>query len=135
MSNKSPDQTDIEVGQRIRMMRQTAGISQTELAEGLGVTFQQVQKYELGINRVGAGRLTMIAGVLDVSVGLLFGANEHFGITRTTATQKDSPLSLVTKTGALRLLRAYSVLQDEPMRRAVVGMVENLAKEPAGKQG
>jgi transcriptional regulator with XRE-family HTH domain len=55
MGVKSPDQVDVEVGQRIRVLRNDAGISQTVLAEELGVTFQQVQKYEKGVNRVGAG--------------------------------------------------------------------------------
>jgi transcriptional regulator with XRE-family HTH domain len=61
MSAKSPDDIDVQVGQRIRILRLEAKVSQTELAEQLGVTFQQVQKYEKGVNRVGAGRLTKIA--------------------------------------------------------------------------
>ena len=68
MGVKSPDKVDVEVGQRIRVLRNDAGISLTALAEELGVTFQQVQKYEKGVNRVGAGRLTKIAGVLNVAV-------------------------------------------------------------------
>ena len=73
MGVKSPDQVDVEVGQRIKVLRNDAGISQTVLAEELGVTFQQVQKYEKGVNRVGAGRLTKIAGVLNVPVSKLLG--------------------------------------------------------------
>src|SRR5829696_2008438 len=57
MGVKSPDKVDVEVGQRIKVLRNDAGISQTALAEELGATFQQVQKYEKGVNRVGAGRL------------------------------------------------------------------------------
>src|ERR1051326_3380144 len=72
MGSKKPDLIDVEVGQRIRIQRLAAGLSQSELAERIGVTFQQVQKYEKGMNRVGAGRLTMIARVLNVPVGSFF---------------------------------------------------------------
>ena len=73
MSIKSPDRVDVQVGSRIRLLRQGAQMSQTDLAEQLGVTFQQVQKYEKGMNRVGAGRLTKIAAVLGVPVSELLG--------------------------------------------------------------
>jgi transcriptional regulator with XRE-family HTH domain len=63
----------VQVGQRIRVQRQAIGMSQTKLADALGVTFQQVQKYERGKNRVGAGRLTKIASVLQVSVANCLG--------------------------------------------------------------
>ena len=68
MTPKKPDPVDVEVGQRIRIQRLQSGLSQTSLAEQLGVTFQQGQKYEKGVNRVGAGRLTKIAKVLGVPV-------------------------------------------------------------------
>jgi transcriptional regulator with XRE-family HTH domain len=75
-ASKKPDAVDIAVGQRIRLHRLQSRQSQTELADELGVTFQQVQKYERGVNRVGAGRLTKIAQVLGVPVTELFGAND-----------------------------------------------------------
>jgi transcriptional regulator with XRE-family HTH domain len=71
MSVKRPDPVDIEVGHRIRIERLARGLSQTALANQLGVTFQQVQKYEKGVNRVGAGRLTKIAEVLGIEVSNL----------------------------------------------------------------
>jgi transcriptional regulator with XRE-family HTH domain len=73
MSIRSPDPVDVQVGSRIRLLRQGAQMSQAALAEHLGVTFQQVQKYEKGMNRVGAGRLTKIAAVLRVPVSELLG--------------------------------------------------------------
>ena len=73
MSIKSPDPVDVQVGSRIRLFRLEAQMSQTDLAEQLGVTFQQVQKYEKGVNRVGAGRLTKIAAALRVPVSELLG--------------------------------------------------------------
>src|SRR5215210_9571556 len=79
MSVKRPDPVDVEVGHRIRIERLSRGLSQTALAESLGVTFQQVQKYEKGVNRVGAGRLTRIARVLKVPVATFFesGTETH----------------------------------------------------------
>src|SRR5438270_2624513 len=78
MSVKRPDPVDIEVGHRIRIERLARGLSQTALANQLGVTFQQVQKYEKGVNRVGAGRLTKIAEVLGIEVGTFFSGKEMF---------------------------------------------------------
>src|SRR2546421_12688140 len=74
MAKKRPDAADIEVGRRIRLHRLARGLSQTELGRQIGVTFQQVQKYEKGVNRVGAGRLTQVARVLGVSVSAFFEA-------------------------------------------------------------
>jgi transcriptional regulator with XRE-family HTH domain len=127
MGVKSPDEVDTQVGQRIRVLRQEAKLSQTSLAEHLGVTFQQVQKYEKGVNRVGAGRLTRIADVLGVSVGRLLGTQEDAMVTRKGAAGKPSPLSLLTAPGALRLLRAYAKIQDGQMRRSIVATVERIA--------
>ena len=72
MATRKSGPLDAMVGARIRMLRVNRGMSQTMLAERIGVTFQQVQKYERGANRVGASRLSQIASVLDVSVGELF---------------------------------------------------------------
>jgi transcriptional regulator with XRE-family HTH domain len=73
---KSPDSRDIDLGRRVRAQRLVRGMSQTDLANRIGITFQQVQKYEKGVNRVGAGRLTRIAEALGVPVAFLFGATE-----------------------------------------------------------
>lgn len=67
-----PDSIDIFVGQRLRALRQTAGLSQEVLAGKIGLTFQQVQKYERGTNRIAAGRLARIAGTLGVNIGVFF---------------------------------------------------------------
>ena len=128
MGVKSPDQVDVEVGQRIRVLRNDAGISQTVLAEELGVTFQQVQKYEKGVNRVGAGRLTKIAGVLNVPVSKLLGLDEESIATSRGHENSASPLQLLTTPGALRLLRAYAKLEDGVMRRSIVALAENISR-------
>jgi transcriptional regulator with XRE-family HTH domain len=134
MSVKSPDKVDVEVGQRIRALRQDAGLSQTQLADELGLTFQQVQKYEKGVNRVGAGRITKIAQVLGVPVNQVITDEPT---ARKGAQDVESPLGLLSKPGALALLRAYGKLKEGTLRRAVVSLVENVAyRSPKkGKRG
>jgi transcriptional regulator with XRE-family HTH domain len=133
MGVKSPDKVDVEVGQRVKVLRNDAGISQTVLAEELGVTFQQVQKYEKGVNRIGAGRLTKIAGVLNVPVSKLLGLNEEPSATNGGRGNAASPLELLTTPGALRLLRAYAKLEEGVMRRSIVAIVENVAQGRGGE--
>ena len=128
MSVKRPDPVDVEVGHRIRIERLSRGLSQTALANQLGVTFQQVQKYEKGVNRVGAGRLTKIAEVLGVPVGSFFSGKEILA----DGQDKDgageaSPLKLLTVSGAFRLLRAYAEIEDTNLRRSIVDLVEQIA--------
>src|ERR1700719_3608318 len=124
MATRKPDPVDIEVGQRIKIQRLAAGLSQTKLGENVGVTFQQVQKYEKGANRVGIGRLTRIARVLNVSVNSFFEGQDT--IDRVAQTGAESPLSLLTQPLAFRLLQAYSTLADGEMRRSIVELVERL---------
>src|SRR5436189_6402413 len=116
---KAPEPKDREVGQLIRAQRLVCRMSQTELANALGVTFQQVQKYEKGVNRVGAGRLTKIAEVLGIEVGTFFSGKEMLK-SEPSKEGEASPLKLLTVSGAFRLLRAYGELEDSHLRRATV---------------
>ena len=128
MSVKRPDPVDVEVGHRIRIQRLARGLSQTALANHLGVTFQQVQKYEKGVNRVGAGRLTRIAEVLGVPVGSFFTGQEK--LTQEGADAgAESPLKLLTVSGAFRLLRSYAEIEDGNLRRSIVELVEKVASQ------
>jgi transcriptional regulator with XRE-family HTH domain len=124
---KKTDPVDMEVGHRIRLHRLQSGLSQTELAKHLGVTFQQVQKYENGANRVGAGRLTKIAQVLGIPVSTLFGTHDPTTIEGSGRGTASSPLKLLTLPGALKLARAYAQLKDGKMRRSILELVENIA--------
>jgi transcriptional regulator with XRE-family HTH domain len=126
MSVKRPDPVDVEVGHRIRIERLARGLSQTALATQLGVTFQQVQKYEKGVNRVGAGRLTKIAEVLGVPVGTFFTGKEMLEGEPGQAGDEPSPLKLLTVSGAFRLLRAYAEIEDANLRRSIVDLVEQI---------
>ena len=125
---KAPDARDVDVGRRIRAQRLVCRMSQTELANNLGVTFQQVQKYEKGVNRVGAGRLARIADVLNVPVSFFFTGD----LTPTAADASvSSGLSFLETAGAVRLVRAYSQIDDPQIRRALV----DLAEEISGARG
>jgi transcriptional regulator with XRE-family HTH domain len=128
MSVKRPDPVDVEVGHRIRIERLSRGLSQTALANQLGVTFQQVQKYEKGVNRVGAGRLTKIAEVLGVSVSTFFSGKEVLDSEQGKQAGEASPLKLLTVSGAFRLLRAYADIEDTNLRRAIVDLVEQVSR-------
>src|SRR5882672_5774836 len=128
MSVKRPDPVDIEVGHRIRIERLARGLSQTALANQLGVTFQQVQKYEKGVNRVGAGRLTKIAEVLGIEVGTFFSGKEMLEGEQSKEGQS-SPLKLLTVSGAFGLLRAYGDIEDTNLRRAIVDLVEQISSQ------
>jgi transcriptional regulator with XRE-family HTH domain len=127
MGSKKPDLIDVEVGQRIRIQRLAAGLSQSELAERIGVTFQQVQKYEKGMNRVGAGRLTQIARVLNVPVGSFFNGREE--IEQVELQGFDSPLAAMAQPYAYRLMRAYANISDPDLRETIVDFVERTATQ------
>jgi transcriptional regulator with XRE-family HTH domain len=118
-SNRSTVKYDIELGQRIRLRRVELDISQTALADKLGVSFQQVQKYEKGVNRVGAARLQKIATALDVPVAFFF---EGDGASR----EVDS-LLFVDSAFSLRLLRAYASMKNQAVQRQFVSLIESIA--------
>jgi transcriptional regulator with XRE-family HTH domain len=119
---KAPDARDMEVGRRIRAQRLVRGLSQTDLGRSLGITFQQVQKYEKGANRVGAGRLTRIAEVLSVPVAFFFG--DHGGGKSDEASEA---LGFLETSGAVRLVKAYARIEDTEVRRALVELAESIA--------
>jgi transcriptional regulator with XRE-family HTH domain len=115
------------VGQNIRIFRSAKGLSQTELGTAVGVTFQQIQKYEKGVNRVGSSRLAMIAEVLGVPVSRFFD-NE--------AMASDGPVAgavvtdLLTSPYAVPMLQAFAKLPSDKMRRSLVTLAESIATRP-----
>jgi transcriptional regulator with XRE-family HTH domain len=120
---KRGDILDIEVGRRIRARRLARHMSQTDLASRLGLTFQQVQKYEKGTNRVGAGRLHRIAEILDVSVSHFF-PDAH---AQASDDQQSRIVEFLVTARAVRLLKAYSQLADPKLQQSIVSLVEELA--------
>ena len=121
MLAKTPDPLDVMVGAKIRIFRTHRGMSQSDLAARIGVAFQQVQKYEKGINRVGASRLSRIAAVLEISIGDLFEPS------RNKRSDAKSPFRLLAERDALRVLTAFSRTRDPRVRRAIALLVETIA--------
>jgi transcriptional regulator with XRE-family HTH domain len=131
MAIKTPNPTDKHVGARIRMRRLMLGMSQTGLAQGLGLTFQQIQKYEKGINRVGASRLQQIAHILKVPVEFFFeGAPGVPGAkTEAAGTPSLAHVSefLATPDG-LTLVGSFVKVKSPKLRRSIVELVSYLAQ-------
>ena len=120
---KSPDPRDIEVGRRVRAFRLEKGLSQEKLGDQLGLTFQQVQKYEKGTNRIGAGRLQRIAEILDVPVTSFFESSSGRGAVPSEI------FELLGTSAALRLLRSYARIRDPHVKQALTLLVEKIAGE------
>ena len=130
MSTKAPNPVDKYVGSRVRMRRIMLGMSQEKLGEALGLTFQQVQKYEKGTNRVGASRIQQISEILQVPVSFLFeggpsGTPSTGGFSEGTSPAYVSDF-LATSEG-LALTRAFTRITDGKLRRSIVEMVEQIA--------
>jgi transcriptional regulator with XRE-family HTH domain len=123
---KKPDPVDMLVGRNIKLHRLAKGMSQEELAHKLGLTFQQLQKYERGINRVGGGRLFRIATILGIDIGAFFAGAER---PEPPSVDGFSPLNLISDPQSFRLAQAFSRLTDPDMRRTLVNLVEKIAEE------
>jgi transcriptional regulator with XRE-family HTH domain len=111
---------DKNIGQRVRVRRLEKGLSQTELGSRIGVTFQQVQKYENGTNRISAYRLQRIAELLNVPIAFFFDSVQ--------TPSGDEPLAYLQKEGSLKLVRAYAEIASSEVRRALVEIAEHLAR-------
>lgn len=117
---------DVAVGARVRMIRKARGVAQNTLAEAVGITFQQIQKYEKGANRVSASKLAEIAAFLEVSVAELFGADgPGSGLT-------DQLAELLGEPGALQLLKTYCRM-PRSQQAALVGFLSTLPADDEGR--
>jgi transcriptional regulator with XRE-family HTH domain len=116
---KKPSSIDIAVGRNVRIWRMARGLSQAQLASRLGVTFQQLQKYEVGANRIGTGRLVRVAAVLGIPIATLFdGADTD---------PSRSLLALVADARAFRLGQAFAAIDNSTLRLSLVYLVEKIA--------
>ncbi len=121
---KSPKPTDILVGARVRLRRKELGLSQEKLGDKLGITFQQIQKYEKGTNRIGASRLADMSQVLEVPVSYFF---EDGGFGVSPGLELSTASNVLAIAGAMDLLRAYSRIPNPRVRKAVLSLARNLA--------
>jgi transcriptional regulator with XRE-family HTH domain len=123
---RSSGKHDVELGRRLRLRRVEQKMSQAELADKLGVTFQQVQKYEKGVNRIGASRLQHIATALDVPVTFFFD-DADAGKRAIESKREVESLLFLDSSFSLRLLRAYSAVKDQAVQRQFVSLIESIA--------
>ena len=136
MATKAPNPTDKHVGARVRMRRMMLGMSQEKLGDALDLTFQQVQKYEKGANRIGASRLQQIANILQVPVSFFFdGAPNSPGQSQDSSAPSPAYVSdfLATSDG-LALTKAFVGIKDPKLRRRIVDLVEQIADHQDGKK-
>jgi transcriptional regulator with XRE-family HTH domain len=131
MSIKEPNPIDKHVGNRLRMRRLMLSLSQEKLANNLGITFQQVQKYEKGTNRISASRLQHASHILDVPVSFFFEQAPDLAGHRSRQTDSRSTAHvdgfLATSDG-LALAKAFMQIDDLPLRRSIVRVVEGIAE-------
>ena len=137
MPKKQANPVDAHVGHRVRLRRMLIGMSQERLGELLGLTFQQVQKYEKGINRIGAGRLFEVAEILGVPINFFY---EDFdskpGIPGFAEGGEPPPvIEFLSSTEGLQLSLAFMRIKDVKVRRRILELVRSLADEDAKSNG
>jgi transcriptional regulator with XRE-family HTH domain len=138
MAKKAPNPIDRHVGSRVRMRRMMLGMSQEKLGDALSLTFQQVQKYEKGSNRIGASRLQQISLILQVPVSFFFeGAppppGQPSGLGEPGA--PDYATSMLSTSEGLALARAFMRITNVRLRRRIVDLVEEMAAGEAPAEG
>jgi transcriptional regulator with XRE-family HTH domain len=131
-NEKRPNPIDIHVGSRARLRRTMLGMSQEKLGNALGITFQQIQKYEKGANRIGASRLQQIANVLNVPVAFFFedapsGTQAVKGMDEENSTTY--VVDFLSSSEGLQLNRAFVKIKDPKVRRKLVDLVKSLAED------
>ncbi len=134
-NKKSPNPVDIHVGGRVRLRRMLACLSQEKLGDSMGLTFQQIQKYEKGINRIGASRLFKLSQVLDVPVGFFFdGLNHAEGTLNAGMAEGETESFLyefINTRDGLELNRAFVEIGDAEVRKSVIRLMRSLGREAA----
>ncbi len=131
MSVKSPNPIDIFVGARVRLQRQVLGMSQGTLAGALNITFQQVQKYEKGTNRIGASRLQEIARILGVPVSFFFRDGDDLPASTVgidvAAAEGNSVMQYIATADGLKLNQAFVRIKDPAIRKSIITFIEALS--------
>ena len=131
MAKKAPNPVDKHVGSRVRMRRMMLGMSQEKLGDALGLTFQQVQKYEKGTNRIGASRLQQISHILQVPVAFFFEGAPHLAGMPLPNELAEAPspayvADFLATSDGLSLTKAFMRIPDAKLRRRIVELVEQI---------
>lgn len=140
----TPDNVDVHVGQRLRIRRSLLGMSQEKLAEAIGLTFQQIQKYERGTNRVSAGRLYQFSKILGVPIAYFYeqfgevfpqGKTAQYGLSDQDQESFDGPspsqdyeADIMKKRETIDLVRSYYSIQDPKIRKDVLKLMKSMAQ-------
>jgi transcriptional regulator with XRE-family HTH domain len=132
----TPSDIDVHVGQRMRVRRSLLGFSQEKLAEAIGITFQQIQKYERGTNRVSAGRLFELSKVLNVPVSYFFdqmsgaelGDSPAYGLSDNEQDGFESE-DIMTSKETLELIRTYYSIENPEMRKDIMKFIKSMAEK------
>ncbi|MBV1697614.1 MAG: helix-turn-helix transcriptional regulator [Hyphomicrobiales bacterium] len=132
MAKKAPNPIDKHVGSRVRMRRMMLGMSQEKLGNSLNLTFQQVQKYEKGTNRIGASRLQQISHILQVPVEFFFEGAPNVGGALRMEGMSEAPspayvADFLATSDGLALTKAFMRIGDSKLRRRIVDLVEQIA--------
>ena len=127
VKKKKPNPTDRHVGARVRMRRLMLDMTQTDLADGLGLTFQQVQKYEKGANRIGASRLQHIADILQVPISFFFDGAIDTGEFKAIDPKSLFVSDFLASSEGVALVKAYMKIKDTKLRRCIVQLVEQIS--------
>ncbi|MET3560082.1 transcriptional regulator with XRE-family HTH domain [Bartonella japonica] len=128
-TRKKPDPIDVYVGSRIRLRRNILGLTQEKLGEKLGITFQQVQKYEKGTNRIGASRLQAIAEIMDVPVSYFFDKGIHTQHLEGFAESDNDFMDFCSSNEGIQLMRAFTNISDAKVRRKIIDLAKALSEE------
>lgn len=128
---KTPNDVDAMAGARLKLQRQMCNMSQTDLGNKLGITFQQIQKYENGKNRISASRLKQLSQILGVSVSYFFG--EEAASDHTPAFVDSEVMGYLNTSDALALTRAFLRIEDQGLRSTILNFISELA-DHSGKQ-
>jgi transcriptional regulator with XRE-family HTH domain len=132
MTKKAPNPVDKHVGSRVRMRRMLIGMSQEKLGDALGLTFQQVQKYEKGTNRIGASRLHQIASVLGITIDFLYQGAPKMGAGSSGVLEEQASADLshfLSSSDGVELMRGFLAIRDAKVRRRVVELVASLGEQ------
>ncbi len=135
IAKKAPNPTDKHVGARVRMRRMMLSMSQEKLGDALGLTFQQVQKYEKGANRIGASRLQQIAHILQVPVAFFFegapnaSVHGHYPGGFSDAPSPAYVSDFLATSDGLALTKAFMRIKDSKLRRRIVDLVEQIVAD------
>jgi len=126
---KNPELVDILVAQRIRALRKERGMSQSHLAKKLGLTFQQIQKYERGINRIGAGRLFELSRIFGVPIQAMYPRSEDTDSAAGRFSDARKASEFLLSADGWRLCRAFLSISDPKLRNKIVALVQDLAEK------